>query len=216
MNLARLFSSNSLGQGNLVASTLSHWYWRLNRSHFMPGMLESFKLADDCHVRMRSLVMPIMAALGISVIFGFWSCMHIGYADGVMAKCMGRANWTAMEQFGFLNSSQQAGFHPEPARWAAVGGGAGLVVLLTWLRAKYAWFPFHPLGYCMGNELRWHWMPFMVAWAAKLVVLRYGGLTLYRRSIPFALGLVLGDYTIAAIWSLIGMRYQIPTYQIFH
>ena len=30
------------------------------------------------------------------------------------------------------------------------------------------------------------------------------------------LGLVLGDYTIPAIWSLIGVIYGIPTYQVFH
>jgi hypothetical protein len=216
MNLARLFGSNALGPGNLAASALSHWYWRLNRSHMMPGMLESFKLADDCRVRMRSLVGPIMVALAISVVFGFWSCLHIGYREGVLAKCQGNANWTAWEEFNWLDYSRRAGFHAEPARWAAVGASAGLVVMLSWLRAKYAWFPFHPLGYCIGNELRWHWMPFLVAWAAKLVVLRYGGLTLYRRSIPFALGLVLGDYTIAAVWSLIGVIYGIQTYQVFH
>lgn len=216
MNMARLFGSNTLGPGNLAASALSHWYWRLNRGHMMPGMLESIKLADDCRVKMRSLVSPIVLAVGLSVVFGFWSCMHIGYTDGVLAKCKGEGTWTAWEAFGFLNTSQQFGFKPEPARWGAAGGAAGLVVMLTWLRAKYAWFPFHPLGYCMGNELRWHWMPFMIAWAAKLIILRYGGLSLYRRSIPFALGLVLGDYTIGAFWSLIGMIYGIQTYQIFH
>jgi len=216
MNLARLFGSDALGPGNLAASALSHWYWRLNRSHMMPGMLESLKLGGDCRVDLRSLVKPIMLALAVSTVFGFWSCLHVAYSEGALAKCVGNGSWTAGEQFYWLSNGVQNGFHPDPARWGAVGFSAALVVLLTWMRAEYAWFPLSPLGYCIGNELRWHWMPFLVAWAIKLVVLRHGGLKLYRQTLPFFLGLVLGDYTLAALWSLIGVIWKVPTYQMFH
>lgn len=216
MNLAGLFGSNALGPGNLATSALSHWYWRLNRSHMMPGIFESLKLAGDCRVNLRSLVKPILLALALSTVFGFWACLHVGYTEGALAKCAGNASWTAAEQFNWLSNGIQNGFKPDPARWGAVGFSAALVVLLTWLRAEYAWFPLHPLGYCIGNELRWHWMPFFVAWALKLVVLRHGGLKLYRQTLPFFLGLVLGDYTLAAIWSLIGVIWKIPTYEMFH
>jgi len=216
MNLARLFGSDALGTGNIAGSALSHWYWRLNRSHMMPSMLESLKLGGDCGVRLRSLVGPMMLALAVSTVFGFWSCMHVGYTEGVLAKCIGNGNWTAGESFYWLDNAVRNGLHPDPARWGAVGASGALVVLLSWLRARYAWFPLHPLGYCIGNELRWHWMPFFVAWLVKLVVLRHGALKLYRRTLPFFLGLVLGDYTLAAIWSLIGVIWKVPTYQMFH
>ena len=60
-------------------------------------------------------------------------------------------------------------------------------------------FPFHPLGYCIGPGLIWHWSPFFIAWLLKLVILRYGGLRFYRRALPFFLGLVLGDYVLGAL-----------------
>lgn len=216
MNLAGLFGSNMLGNGNIAASAMNHWYWRLNRSHMMPSILESMKLAGDCRVKLRSLVGPILLALAVSTIFGFWSCLHVGYTDGVFAKCMGNGAWTAGEQFNWLDNAVRNGIKPDPTRWGAVAFSAALVAGLSMLRARYVWFPFHPLGYCIGNELRWHWMPFLVAWAIKLVVLRHGGLKLYRKTLPFFLGLVLGDYTLAAIWSLIGVIWGIPTYQMFH
>jgi len=216
MNLGRLFGSGLLGPGNMATSALSHWYWRLNRSHMMPGIFESLKLAGDCRVNLRSLVKPIMLALALSVVFGFWACLYVSYSQGALAKCVGNGSWTAWEEFGWLGNGVQNGFRPDPARWGAVGASALLVVALSWLRAEYAWFPLHPLGYCIGNELRWHWMPFFVAWLVKLLVLRHGGLKLYRRTLPFFLGLVLGDYTLAAIWSLIGVIWQTPTYQMFH
>ncbi|MDW8289915.1 MAG: DUF6784 domain-containing protein, partial [Armatimonadota bacterium] len=62
----------------------------------------------------------------------------------------------------------------------------------------------------------WLWLPFLIAWLVKFFVLRYGGLLLYRRTLPFFLGLVLGDYTMGAVWSLIGVVWDVPTLQIFH
>ena len=42
-----------------------------------------------------------------------------------------------------------------------------------------------------------------------------GGVKLYRTTVPFFLGLILGDYTIGSIWSLIGCIFSIPTYRIY-
>lgn len=57
------------------------------------------------------------------------------------------------------------------------------------------------------------WFPFFIAWLVKWVVLRYGGLRFYRRALPFFLGLTLGDYTLGAIWTIIGVLWHVPTYQ---
>jgi hypothetical protein len=68
----------------------------------------------------------------------------------------------------------------------------------------------------MASEMPWLWFPFFIAWALKLVVLHAGGLKLYRQTLPFFLGLVLGDYVMGAIWSLIGVVFNVPVHQIFH
>lgn len=216
MNMVGLLGTDLLGNGNLTGAALSHWHWRLNRSHMMPAILESLKLGGDCNMKLRSLVAPMMLALVVSVVFGFWSCLHVGYTEGVLARCVGNGGWTAMEQFHWMSQATQNGLKPDPGRWTAVGASASLVALLFSLRARYAWFPLHPLGYCIGNELRWHWMPFLVAWLIKLVVLRHGGLNLYRKTLPFFLGLVLGDYTAAGLWSLVAVIWKVQTYQMFH
>ncbi len=49
----------------------------------------------------------------------------------------------------------------------------------------------------------------------KLLILRYGGLKLYRDSLPFFLGLILGDFTIGSIWAIGGPLMGIQTYRIF-
>ena len=49
----------------------------------------------------------------------------------------------------------------------------------------------------------------------KFLIIRYGGISLHRRAIPFFLGLILGDYTIGALWAIIGPILGIPTYKIY-
>lgn len=47
----------------------------------------------------------------------------------------------------------------------------------------------------------WNYMPFLVGWALKSLVIRYGGLRLYRTTIPLAIGLIVGDVTNTGIWA---------------
>lgn len=216
MNLMRLFDSHSLGPANLAAGAVSHWYWRLNRSSPMPSQFEAFKLAQECGLNLRSLVAPMMSALALAGVFGMWSCLHIFYSAGAVAKCQGYAVWTGMETFTWLDNALGTGFHAEASRWIAVCTASVFTLLLAWLRTRLLWFPFHPLGYCMGSELRWLWFPFFIAWLIKLPMLKFGGLRIYRKSLPFFLGLVLGDYVAGAVWSLIGIAFGVPVNQVFH
>ncbi len=216
MRLARLFDSRMIGPTTLATAAISHWYWRLNRSHVMPSQLEMMKLAQDHGMKLRSLVLPMLVAFALATACGMWACLHIFYTEGASAKCQGFALWTGVETFDWLNTSVTSGFRAELGRWWAIGGSALFVVFLAWMRTRFAGFPLHPLGYCIGPGLLWLWCPFFVAWLCKFVILRYGGLRLYRRTLPFFLGLVLGDYTMGAIWSLIGVFGNVPSYNIFH
>jgi hypothetical protein len=45
-----------------------------------------------------------------------------------------------------------------------------------------------------------------------LVILKHGGIQAYRRTFPFFLGLVLGDFTIGGVWGIIGLITGEPTY----
>jgi hypothetical protein len=78
-------------------------------------------------------------------------------------------------------------------------------------------WPFHPIGYAISGSWSMNlvWLPLLIAWLAKLTVLRYGGLRLYRIALPFFLGLILGDCTMGTLWSLIGLLLGTPTYNFW-
>ena len=61
----------------------------------------------------------------------------------------------------------------------------------------------------------WQLIPFLVGWLCKVVSLRYGGIRAYRAALPFFIGLILGDYVIASIWTLIGVATGVTMYRCF-
>ena len=99
----------------------------------------------------------------------------------------------------------------------AVGVGSAVAVGLSLLRARFVWWPFHPIGYAIANSgaLTWLWCPIMVGWLCKWLIIRYGGIRLYRAALPFFLGLILGDYVISSLWTLTGIIFGIPVYRCF-
>jgi hypothetical protein len=103
----------------------------------------------------------------------------------------------------------------DPGAFTAPGGteyggfALGMVVttLLVWLRGAFSWFPLHPLAYAVAPTwtMLVFWFPCLIAWVAKSCVLRFGGIDTFRKLAPFALGLILGEFTSAVFWSLISM-----------
>ncbi len=49
------------------------------------------------------------------------------------------------------------------------------------------------------------WFSVFLGWSGKYVILKYGGLGVYRKARPAFLGLVLGEMSCAGVWAIIGM-----------
>jgi hypothetical protein len=82
--------------------------------------------------------------------------------------------------------------------------GVIVTVLITTLRTRLLWFPLHPLGYALSGTwtMMVFWFPCFVAWLLKVLILRYGGMRLYSRARPLFLGMVLGEFTTAILFTL--------------
>ena len=89
--------------------------------------------------------------------------------------------------------------------------GIGIVAmsLLTFLRYRFPWWPIHPVGFTiMGTDLvRNFALTLFLAWGCKSLILRAGGITLYRRAEPFFLGLLAGHVVGIAGGFLIDLFY---------
>ncbi len=62
-------------------------------------------------------------------------------------------------------------------------------------------FAASPIGWAMLVI----WFSIFLGWLSKFIILKAGGLKLYRRARPLFLGLILGDCIMGGIWTIIGL-----------
>jgi hypothetical protein len=106
---------------------------------------------------------------------------------------------------------------PNPQATVAMGVGFVTTLALAALRLRWFGFPFHPLGYALSSSwaINICWLPLLMAWVFKCATMRFSGLAGYRRTLPFFLGLILGDCVLGSAWALISLLLNIRTYNFF-
>ena len=210
--------TRKLGQGNL---TMFSFFWFITRtfdSHPMPHQLEGFKLAERANINSRRFLFAMIIAIGVAILSQFWVYLSISYRFGatnrmsVVPMIYGREPWDRLQTW-LIN--------PVNPNYPAVGFAAvGLLfaAFLFLMRMKFFWWPFHPAAYAAvsGSWAIAHaWFSLWLAWVAKLILLKYGGLNAHRKAIPFFLGLILGQFVVGSIWTLLGVLLDIPAYGIW-
>ena len=75
----------------------------------------------------------------------------------------------------------------------------------------------HPAGYALAVSfvMDYFWFSFLIAWIIKGSLIKIGGMKLYKKAVPFFLGLVLGDHTVGCILAILGPMTGVSLYKIF-
>jgi hypothetical protein len=95
-------------------------------------------------------------------------------------------------------------------------GGILFAGLLSWLHAKFLWFPLEPIGFLLITDghalIEGLWTVITAAWALKLIVLKIGGSKLYEEvGVPTAVGFITGVVLMGFIRGLILIvRFFVP------
>jgi hypothetical protein len=82
-----------------------------------------------------------------------------------------------------------------------------VTAVLSLLRARFAWWPLHPVGYLMlpTNPAQIMWFSIFIGWVCKALIVRFGGSSLYQKARPFFLGLIVGDCAAAGLWLVVSL-----------
>ena len=76
--------------------------------------------------------------------------------------------------------------------------------LLWLLRLSVPQWPLHPVGLLMVGTFYGSraWVSVLIGRLLKVLILRYGGARLYRKSRPLFIGLIMGEIFAAVFWSI--------------
>ena len=218
LQMGNILGVKVVGARSLSVMAMHTGYSRGLRNIPFPHECEAFKMAERTGSNVRRLAAALGTAVVLSMAFSLPATLQIFYANGVGAKMQGFPKWGCQEPYnylvGWLNNPQglQMG-----RIWAIVGGVLSSLGLMA-VRVRTAGFPFHPVGMAVGISfyMTFMWCPFLVAWAIKAIVSRYGG-TRGLRTLTFAaFGLILGDVLTGGGWLIYGYIRKIPTYAFWH
>ncbi len=208
--------SSGFDRQNLVAIGMLHWFMADMRFATLPSHLESLKTGDEGGLRPTQIATAVIVATIAAVIFG---CIAVtmAYHDlgASTAKVYGAAMWTSRSSAQMPINWLTNPTNPDWFRLGMTGLGGAIVTVLHIVRQRVLWWPLHPVGFVMANTGAGvsFVLHYFLAWGAKTIVLKAGGNRLYRQSLPFVIGLILGDITTQTLWSLVATLAGWPVYQ---
>ena len=216
--MVHLAGSRLLNPRDLTILSYLQWFNLDYRCAVMPHQLEGLRIAHVGKVRMKSMFYLIILAMVIGIVAAYWNILRMYYIKGAGTPYVNQ--WRT--DMGLMPYRQLRAWLDYPADSGLaslpyISGGMLATFLLMFLRTNFLWWPIHPIGFAVGHSfiIDLIWMPMCVSWCLKKIVLQYGGIRAYRRSMPFFIGLLLGDYLSGCIFSLIGVIFDIPMYRVF-
>ena len=200
--------TGTLGLTRAEAASLTTFYW-FDRTHEQIPMahhLEAFVFADRLRQSKRAMLGIVLLSMVVAAGAGMVTLLQIYYDRGAAsARVSGDSVWLAgvawSRYTGWVDSPKPV----EASALARMALSAAIVLSLSVARGAWIGLPLHPIGYLFATSfaLEWGmWNVILVTWLVKALVVRYGGLRLYRATVPFFLGLVLGDAVAHFVWGV--------------
>ncbi len=204
----------SVGTANLrpqeiIAMAATQWaHWPGAAEAYDTGTqtsMEAFKIADASGLPLRRLLPAIVVGfilmLGVGTFVVLTGTYHYGFLNLKMGRDLLSPMLTSQAESVALWVREPTSFDASPIPAAASGY---LVAMgLTLLRLRFAWWQLHPFGYLAANTwvMLYLWGPFFAGWLLKVLATRYGGLRLYRSTVPLAVGILMGEVLEAGVWA---------------
>ncbi len=199
------FGSAPFGARGLTALGLTWVYSADIRTTVMASSIHGLRLAERTGIRSRGLVGAMLLAIVASIVASIWVTLELAYWYGGVN--LNRWFFIDGPQFPYkwVEGKMNNPSAPSLTGWLLTGTGAAVMGFLSAMRQRFVGWLFHPVGFCVGStwimdEL---WLTCFIAWLLKFLILRFGGLRWFRLSLPFFLGLIVGQYTCNGFWLII-------------
>jgi hypothetical protein len=159
----------------------------------IPHLLRIFPF----EVQPGRVLWAVFLAFAVGFVVAAWASLEMAYEKGGATYLMDAFN--VYDKITYLLHNPVS---TEISRWALWLIGFAEAAVLAVLRARFYWFPLHPIGlafqYTSGTTI--YWFSLFLVWSVKLTLLRYGGMPAYRAGKPLFFGLGIG-YVLGVVLS---------------
>ncbi|NNM87930.1 MAG: hypothetical protein HKL95_05370 [Phycisphaerae bacterium] len=210
--LQLLFSSNpsalSIRQWMVARLSMAN-LWTDQRENLMP-------FASDV-LRMGSEVQPHRKVRYVTLLLGSLVLCFVvaGTVNMLLSYKYGASTFNGYSAVGFPYNTVESAIHAAQPNTASTSPlthllyvieGAVAMTAVAGSRLLFADSPFHPIALLFLNSYAMDvfWFSVFIGWLLKAVILRWGGVELYKKARPFFFGLIIGESIAYVFWMFIG------------
>ena len=202
-----MVGTSSIGAQGLMALGFSYGWHAEVRSFVMASVANGLKMSEIIRGPKRRLFWAIVVSILVSLAGSSYVTLVMAYEHGGINLNSLFFSWQSTH-FGPMDMAPRIEAEPEGPRWDAwqfMGIGAGVMSALMWARHHFVWWPLSPLGFAIAANWKTAHIfgSALLAWILKLLILRYGGVLLYRNLRPLFLGLILGEIIAAGLFLIL-------------
>ncbi|HCR16519.1 MAG TPA: hypothetical protein DIU35_03465 [Candidatus Latescibacteria bacterium] len=170
-----------------------------NKGMVMPPLVHVTRLSDYLERGRGMLLLAAFGALVVSYLVSVVYTLWLGYGEGAFNFNAYPLSYYSRRIFDRVVYRLGNPWQIDPHRLMFLMIGFFTMAAMTVLRYRVQWWRLNPIGFALPR-LPWQVFSLFVAWVCKALILRLGGVTLYRQSQPFFVGLLVG-YALAVALS---------------
>ncbi|MEE2753659.1 MAG: DUF6785 family protein [Candidatus Latescibacterota bacterium] len=164
-----------------------------NKGMFMVPIAQAVRIGGAIAEHKRRLILGVGVTVVLGIVVSIVYSLNLGYTYGAYNFNDYPFTRYPPNLFNGLVNALKSDVKWELSRYAFVGGGALMYVLVGSMRYRFAWWPLAPVGLVvpLTHGIASIFSLFLT-WAAKSIILQIGGVALYRRLRPTFVGLLVG------------------------
>ena len=194
--ITNVAGSEAIGAQGISALGLS-MVWTADLQLFLMGTLaHAFRVCEPTRLRIsgHKLLVFLGGAMIVGLVTTILSYIYLGYRHGLVHGYVWYFVISPQYHWSWVANTINNPNPSEPLAILFMGIGASWAALLSLASYRWVSWPLHPVGLAVAltNTVSIDWFGMFLAWLIKLIILRYGGIVLYRRMLPLFIGLILG------------------------
>ncbi len=200
------FGSTLIGSGGIWNLSMAYIWAADVRVFVMANCSNGLKLIEEMPVKLRRIVFgSIVIALFIGAMGSIWMIFNMAYQHGGINLNSWFFKSAPAVAYKFAQRNLDANNQVYWTGWSFFAGGGAAMLLMTIARQRISWWPIHPIGFPVGGNYLMEkvWFSIFLAWGIKIVLMRYGGANVFKKSQKFFLGLIAGQFICSGIWLVI-------------
>ena len=204
--------TSSLGTVGLIAIGLTLIWTGDLLTYLMGPAANGIFVQNRASVKPNAGAFSLVAAVMLSLAGCFFMTLYLTCKVGGLNLHQQYFQWFPQLPWQFAEAKLQMPTGVSLTGYIWTGIGAGVMMLLIYAQRLFFWWPLHPLGFLAqgGWIMQQLWFSFFLAWLAKAVVLRYGGVRTYKKARIVFIGIIVGLLVVGGLWliidSITGMR----------